>query len=247
MSKVKDQTAPEGAWKFDDEVTNAFEDMLERSIPLYDLMRDLTTELAAGFLPDAAGGVAVDLGASRGDGLALLKKVRRQAQFHAVEVSEPMLAALEERWPQDHSRIPEHGVYVHDHDLRKGYPPTGQAHVTLCVLTLQFTPIEHRQRILRDIWTRTYPGGALLLVEKVLGSTADMDEQLVRHYYAMKRENGYSDEQIERKRLSLEGVLVPVTAAWNEDLLRQAGFGEVDCYWRCLNFAAWLAVKERRY
>jgi tRNA (cmo5U34)-methyltransferase len=43
--------------------------------------------------------------------------------------------------------------------------------------------------------------------------------------------------------LSLEGVLVPVTAAWNEYLLRSAGFSHVDCFWRWMNFAAWVAVK----
>ena len=43
--------------------------------------------------------------------------------------------------------------------------------------------------------------------------------------------------------LSLEGVLVPVTARWNEELLREEGFTSVDCFWRHLNFAGWVAVK----
>ena len=57
-------------------------------------------------------------------------------------------------------------------------------------------------------------------------------------------ENGYSAEEIERKRLSLEGVLVPVTARMNEDLLRSAGFDQVDCFWRWANFAGWLAIRD---
>ena len=58
-----------------------------------------------------------------------------------------------------------------------------------------------------------------------------------------KREQGYSAEEIERKRLSLERVLVPMTAKWNEELLRDAGFRQVDCFWRWMNFAGWFAVK----
>ena len=54
---------------------------------------------------------------------------------------------------------------------------------------------------------------------------------------------GLYTEEIERKRLALEGVLVPMTAHWNEDLLRQAGFQQVECFWRYLNFAGWLAIK----
>lgn len=62
-------------------------------------------------------------------------------------------------------------------------------------------------------------------------------------YYNLKASNGYTQEQIERKRLSLEGVLVPVTAKWNEELLRMAGFVHVDSFWRWMNFAGWVAVK----
>ena len=59
----------------------------------------------------------------------------------------------------------------------------------------------------------------------------------------MKAANGYSQEEIERKRLALEGVQVPLTASWNEQTLRAAGFRHVEMYWRHLNFAAWLAVR----
>jgi len=62
-------------------------------------------------------------------------------------------------------------------------------------------------------------------------------------YYRMKESKGYSHDEIERKRLSLEGVLVPVTARFNEMLLRGAGFRQVDCFWRWMNFCGWVAVK----
>ena len=58
-----------------------------------------------------------------------------------------------------------------------------------------------------------------MLVEKVLGNSAPTDDLMTRLYYGSKRANGYGEEEIERKRLSLEGVLVPVAASWNEDLL----------------------------
>jgi hypothetical protein len=67
---------------------------------------------------------------------------------------------------------------------------------------------------------------------------------MVHEYYGMKAQNGYTQEQIERKRLSLEGVLVPVTARWNEEMLAAAGFTQIDCFWRWMNFAGWIAIKE---
>ena len=84
----------------------------------------------------------------------------------------------------------------------------------------------------------------MLLIEKVLGNDAALDHVMVEEYYGIKRDNAYTEEQIRDKRKSLEGVLVPITAKWNEDLLRSCGFTRIDCYWRYLNFAAWVAVKR---
>ena len=55
--------------------------------------------------------------------------------------------------------------------------------------------------------------------------------------------NGVGRIQIADKRKSLEGVLVPITAKWNENLLKECGFKQIDCFWRCLNFAGWVAIK----
>lgn len=237
----KDETEPEDGWKFDEEVAEVFDDMLARSIPQYEVMRESVTDLAARFInvaePAERPGRVVDLGASRGEALApLVETYQRAVEYHAVEVSVPMLEALRHRWPGG-------GVQIHPFDLRGGYPTVPPADVTLAVLTIQFTPIEHRQRILRDVWKNTREGGAFIFVEKVLGHDAEIDELMKRQYYDLKGKNGYSPQQIERKRLSLEGVLVPVTAKWNEELLRTAGFSAVDCFWRWHNFAGWLAIK----
>lgn len=242
MSEKRDETQPGKTWEFDAEVAQVFDDMLARSIPQYDVMRLAVTDLAGRFVinadPVERRGRIVDLGASRGEALApLVEAFKKAVEYHAVEVSVPMLEALRQRWPKGE-------VNIHPFDLRGGYPKLGgPADVTLAVLTIQFTPIEHRQRILREVWKNTRDGGAFIFVEKVLGHTAEIDDLMKLQYYDLKGKNGYSPEQIERKRLSLEGVLVPVTAKWNEELLRTAGFSEVDCFWRWQNFAGWLAIK----
>ena len=133
-------------------------------------------------------------------------------------------------------------VSIQSADLRHEFPGVTSS-LVLSVLTLQFTPIEYRQQIIRRVFESLAPGGAFILVEKVLGATSRLDEAFVELFLNIKRENGYSDSQIDRKRMSLEGVLVPVTARWNEELLREEGFSSVDCFWRHLNFAGWVAVK----
>ena len=88
-------------------------------------------------------------------------------------------------------------VNIMDFDLRKGYPPVTRVSVTLAVLTIQFTPIEYRLRILSDIYKSTIDGGIFILVEKVLGNSAQIDDLLVDEYYRMKKEKGYSQDDID--------------------------------------------------
>ncbi len=237
-SPAVDHVVQAGRWRFDEEVTESFDDMLRRSIPLYAVMRDLVLEVGARYVQHQTD--VVDLGCSRGGAIAkMVDRFGAHNRFVGVEVSPPMLAAARSRF-QGYINV---GVVdIQERDLRHSYPPV-RASLTLAVLTLQFTPIEHRLRILADVHRHTLPGGAFILVEKVLGSSADIDARLVELYLDHKRAMGYSEEEIERKRHALEGVLVPVTARWNEELLRGAGFNQVDCFWRHLNFAAWLAVK----
>lgn len=234
----RDQVMPEGQWKFDGEVTAVFDDMLARSIPQYEVMREAVFQAGRRFQQDNTD--IVDLGCSRGEAVApFINEFGAHNTYWLCEVSEPMLAAATKRFQ---GYVDASIVKLRSEDLREWFPPT-RASVILSVLTLMFVPIERRQRLIQDAYNHLVSGGAFVIVEKVLGSTAQMDQMMVDLYYDQKRRNGYTEDQIERKRLSLQGVLVPVTAAWNEELLRMAGFREVDCFWRWMNFAAWLAIK----
>lgn len=229
---------PNGRWEFDEAVTAVFSDMLARSIPQYEVMRSCVYELGSSLL--APGDLLVDLGCSRGDGLMpFIEYFGGRNRYLGVDVSAPMLEASRHRF---RTQIADGLVKIEEFDLRRGYPAK-QAGLTLCVLTLQFTPIEHRQRLLVEAFNNTVPHGSLILVEKTLGASASINSSMVDIYHAYKRRSGYSAEEVERKKLALEGVLVPVTARWNEDLLHGAGFREVDCFWRWMNFAAWVARK----
>lgn len=229
---------PNGKWEFDGEVTACFDDMLRRSIPQYDLMRQTVFDLACKYAKRSTD--IIDLGCSRGEAMApLVDKFGVNNRYTGVEVSEPMLETCRARFA---GLIKVGIVDIRRCDLRTEYPPVS-ASVTLCILTLQFTPIEYRMQICKRIFDHTVAGGALLLVEKLLGESAETDATFAEQYYSMKNCNGYSQDEIARKRMALEGVLVPVTAKWNEHLLQAAGFSKIECFWRWMNFAGWLAVR----
>lgn len=229
---------PGARWAFDASVTDVFADMIRRSIPSYDRMRALVHQLACRFIKPKTD--VVDLGASRGAQIEpLFDKLGATVRWVLVEKSPDMLAVLRERF----DCAQECGyVEVKDLDLRKGYPGVA-ASLTLAVLTLQFIPVEHRARVVQDAYDRTLPGGALIVVEKVVGSTSALAKTFVDEYHALKRANGYSQDEIDAKADSLEGAMVPLSAEENERMLRAAGFRHVETFWRDLNFCGWLCVK----
>jgi tRNA (cmo5U34)-methyltransferase len=231
---------PEGArWRFDEDVTNVFENMLSRSIPEYRAMRALVFELGSSLVQPST--AIVDIGCSKGDGLEpFIQRFGVANRYIGAELSEPMLEAARRRFA---GHIAEGVIDIRHLDLRVDYPHE-VASLTLAILTIQFIPIEYREKLMQQIAANTSPGGGLVFVEKVLGSSPPIDDMFTRRYHALKAAHGYTEEQIERKRLALEGVLVPVTARWNEDLLREVGFNQVECFWRWCNFAGWIAIKN---
>lgn len=254
MSNI-DKTMPQGKWEFDENVACVFDNMLQNSIPSYARMRELTHFLGRRFV--TPGTAIVDLGASLGRAIEPFARefgvprgeangdhVRSAGNYYSLYEVAP---AMRERLQQN-PLLQSVGAELSDYSLtdvdtfklRNG---TIDCSLILSVLTLQFTPIEHRQHILETVYDSLQPGGAFILVEKVLGDDNFLDRVLVDTYYGMKGGNGYSAESIAAKRKSLEGVLVPVKAAWNEELLRKTGFKRVECFYRDLNFAGWLAIK----
>jgi tRNA (cmo5U34)-methyltransferase len=215
--------------------------MLERSIPEYREMRLAVAGMASRF---ARPGTAVfDLGCSRGEALASVRdrvagRGVADVRYFGFEVSPPMLAAARERFAD----APD--VRIEHLDLRSQVAMAFvSASVVLSVLCLQFVPINHRHRIVRRAFEQLLPGGILILVEKVLGATDEVDAALIDLYHELKRDHGYTEEEVTRKAAALEGVLTPLTAYWNEAMLKGAGFRAVDVFWSWMNFRAWVAFK----
>jgi tRNA (cmo5U34)-methyltransferase len=236
---MQDTIMKNGKWEFDKDVTEVFDEMLVRSIPDYQNMRDLVVSIGSEFAKQHTS--IIDVGCSNGNAIKpFIDKLGARNFYKLYDVSIPMLEECQKRFK---GWIDSGLVKIENHDLRNGIKDVN-ASLVLSILTLQFTPIEYRQKIVKSIYNSLNSGGAFILVEKVLGNTYEIDDLLVSKYYKMKKDNLYTQEQIENKRKSLEGVLVPITANWNIELLREAGFKQIDCFWRNLNFVGFIAIKD---
>lgn len=238
-SSPKDKVIPTGKWTFDESVAEVFDDMLERSIPDYLNMRNLVDKLIIKYCKENSN--ILDLGCSTGGAFKnVIPKCHASIKFIGVEISEPMRKLARQNLQ---NYIDNGRVSIVNNDLRLEFPESKNS-IVLSILTLQFVPIEYRQKIIREVYNSLNPGGVFIYVEKILGDDLIGNQVLEDLYYEMKGENSYSEEQIKTKRKSLEGVLVPVTSRWNEDLIMRAGFSGAQKFWQQLNFAGWIAFKN---
>ena len=260
QAQQQDTHEPGEKWEFNGDVAKRFDDMLSRSIPGYNEMRELVYHFGKRFIRNDNVNV-IDLGASRGESsIALIESVDTgNARYFLSEISEPMMEQMRQRFRGNVN------VHLCSYDLRKSHRDIASAilspekamvneawvdhrnlptSLVLAILTLIFVPINFRQSILKGVYDGLAPGGAFIMVEKVLGDTAETSEMLVDAYHEYKNANGYSWDAIERKRAALEGVQVPVRHDENIAMLRAAGFKNVDTFWRHLNFVAYIAIKD---
>lgn len=228
-----------GKWEFNEKVTECFEEMLSRSIPNYHHLRDLITKVGTYHIKhnDLCGSNILDIGSSHGEQIRLLYENLPYNMFYGVEISEPMV---------EHSRKKFNGINnieILKEDITKTPLPVKKCGLITSILTLQFIPIEYRQKVMDNIYQSLHKDGLFIFVEKIIGNDYNYSELYETLYYDIKKENGYTIEEIRDKKLKLEGVLVPCTNQFNIDLLKQAKFSRIDIFWKDLNFIGYIAMK----
>ena len=243
MVKVKDQLFSEHKKDIDDfdfgeKTAEVFDDMLERSIPLYRELQRMTGELANDFA--VSGTNIYDLGCSTGITLqTLCSAIDKDVQFIGVDYSVAMLKKARENFRQ--LRVRRDCVFEQA-DLNEGFP-IKNASVVILNLTLQFVRPLHRDMLIRQIVSGLVENGCLILVEKVLGNDSLFNRMFIKLYYDMKKRNGYSEIEISQKREALENVLIPYRVDEDFELLRKNGFQHVDTFFKWYNFCGILGVK----
>ena len=241
MSKdeiYRQHTDPAAPFEFSEQVVRVFPDMIERSVPGYRLLIELTPVLVRRAVqPDTR---IYDLGCSLGAATLAARRAVQQpgVTITAIDNAPEMIARCRTLIEEDNSRVP---VEVIEGDIRDA--EIENASVVLIYFTLQFLPLEARDALMARIVRGLVPGGVLILAEKIAFEPEPVQVWMDEHHHDFKRAQGYSDLEIARKRQALENILVPETRRAHHNRLKAAGFKEVHDWFQCFNFTCMVAAK----
>lgn len=232
------KTQAPAKFEFDESVARVFDDMLERSIPLYRECQDMAVDWCLRL--SVKGSNLYDLGCSTG---ALLGRLAARLPENSgirligIDNSAPMLDKARAKLQSARTTCD-----LVQADLDAEFELCN-ASVVVLNYTLQFIAPERRSLLLRRIQRGLNPGGGLILIEKVIAESPIADAAFLEFHHRFKRDRGYSELEISRKREALEKVLTPLTLEENRNLLQQAGFGSVEIFFKWNNFAGLVALK----
>lgn len=219
------------SFAFNNEVSNVFDDMVQRSVPFYDEVHDLICDYIEEYYPNKILKI-LDLGCSTGNLLEKLSNIFPNYHLAGMDKSQSMVEMAKKKkisadiWQGDilQTRLKEYDVII-------------------LSLVLQFIRPLDRESMLHKIYNSLPVGGKIILFEKIRYEDQVLDRKVIDMYYRFKEKNGYTKTSIYKKREALENVLIPYTVEENKELLKRAHFKKIEEIYRYLNFA--LIIAER--
>jgi tRNA (cmo5U34)-methyltransferase len=223
---------------FNERVAQVFDDMLDRSIPFYCEVIHAIARILDTTLENKSG--IVDLGCATGSTLLQLSSLleKRDFQYTGIDNSAAMLdkARLKAELfsKQDYLSFIQGDIMDIDHPGSSAF---------ILNYTLQFIRPINRERLLKQIWSNLLPGGICILSEKIISHHPGLNRKFIDIYHTFKKERGYSELEIAKKREALENILIPCSLEENKAMLASAGFVEVEPFFQWFNFVSFIGIK----
>ena len=216
-----------------------FDAHIDASIRHYSSLHDDIVAMSRYFVENDTS--VVDIGCSTGKTLGAMidqnKETAPTAHYHGVENADGFAEDMQSREEQ----YADSNLSLHFQDVRNFIFPFDSSFIT-SIFTLQFIPKRDRQSILNSIYDSLLPGGAFVFSEKTYASSPELEQILTFLFYDHKRK-GFSCEDIMDKEYTLRSMLKPMH--WNDilSMMYEAGFQEVQPFWRNHLFVGAIAIK----
>ena len=222
-------------FEFDEDVASVFDDMLNRSVPFYNEVLDLTSSFALKYLKE--NDTIYDLGCSTASTLIhIAKHSKYNLNLIGIDNSEAMLKRAYLKTKAFGLDIKLLNQDIFDVKLQN-------SSVIIANYTLQFIRPLQRETLIKKIYNSLDSNGIFIFSEKVITENTTLNKHYIDKYYEFKKTQGYSEFEISQKRESLENILIPYSYEENKKMILNAGFKHFDCIFKWVNFSTFIAIK----
>ena len=154
--------------------------------------------------------------------------------FDGVDPSAEMLSLAKTALGKLTSRVQLHHGYIEA-------APKGPFDAASCLLTLHFTTEAERYRTLCEIHARLKPGGVFVAMHYSIAQNPAERELWLSRCAAFAISSGVDPEQA-RTAAAAIGKQLPILAPeQDEELMRKAGFSDINVFYTGLAFRGWVA------
>lgn len=228
----------DSSWSFSGGVVDNFDQHVQKSVPLYLEGHNTVCDLSKFFVKNDS--TVYEIGSSTGSlsiKLSKANKNKKSAKFIGFDVEKDMVVHANQRLNSENVDNVnfEHADIV--------LAEMEKSDLIVCYYTMQFIPPSVRQQVVDKLYQSLNWGGALIMFEKVRAPDARFQDIINTLYLDYKLDQGYSEENIISKMMSLKGVLEPFSTQGNLDMLKRSGFVDIVTVQKYLSFEGFLAIK----
>lgn len=222
-------------WTFSNSVYKHFDKHVLKSVPFYNEGHDLILDLSDFFLKNNS--ICYDIGCSTG---ILLKKISKKINYFkdlrliGLDNQKNMIKFANRN--NNSKKLSFKCRNILDYNFKK-------SDMIISYYTIQFIHPSLRQKLFSKLYKSLNWGGCLVLFEKVRGKDARFQDIMTGIYNEFKIRNGFLPEEIFNKTRSLKGILEPFSTNGNLDLLKRAGFLDIEVLMKYNCFEGYLAIK----
>lgn len=235
-SKVGDNISMvTSGWTFDD-IDKKFDQHIIKSVPFYLELHKITLKLSEFFISDKT--KILDVGCSTGTLLIDLSKKYPKKNYNLELIGiDPVQSMIKNaKLKNKDKRVKFYKKSIFD------IKSINFDYIT-AILTLQFIHPAKRQKAYDKIYNSLNVGGGFFIFEKIRAEYAKNEEINVGVYNDFKRENGFSEKEINQKALSLRGKMECNSPNENIKLLKNSGFKKIYKIFKWFGFEGVLCIK----
>ena len=227
--------ASKSSWTFaSDNVATNFDDHVRKSIPFYSEGHELITTMSDFFT--SKNSTYYDLGCATG---TLTRKVNSKNQHKniksiGIDNSKQMIKEAKK------NSLNKDCIFKFE-DITKF--KFNKANLITSFYTIQFIHPSIRVELIKNIYESLNWGGGFFLFEKTRASDARYQDLITTSYFEYKQMNGFQNEEIFNKYMSLSGVLEPFSDNGNLQILQAGGFNDIEIIFKYAPFTGYLAIK----